>query len=97
MVLSVSGKVLTQLLLMWICNQLLKLNRPKQSGFMPKVNNWQYLSALPTGGASTRVLAGYAGSLCRSQESVHHKALWGLLQLHGILARTIGVLTGLYK
>lgn len=99
--LSVPGKVLAHLLLMRIRGQLLKLQRPEQSGFTPGKSTTDRILALRVLVERRRefrqgMLAAYV-DLKKAFDSVHREALWDLLRLRGIPARIIGLLTGLYS
>ena len=98
--LSVPGKVLAHLLLTRMRSQLLKLQRPEQSGFTPGKSTTDRILALRVLVERRRefrqgMLAAYV-DLKKAFDSVHREALWELLRLRGIPARIIGLLTGLY-
>ncbi|MEL6802745.1 MAG: reverse transcriptase domain-containing protein, partial [Bacteroidota bacterium] len=99
--LSVPGKVFAHLLLMRIRSQLLKLQRPEQSGFTPGKSTTDRILALRVLVERRRefrqgMLAAYV-DLKKAFDSVHREALWDLLRLRGIPARIIDLLTGLYS
>ena len=95
------GKVLAHLLLMRVRGQLLKLQRPEQSGFTPGKSKTDRILALRVLVERRRefrqgLLAAYV-DLKKAFDSVYREALWDLLRLRGIPARIIGLLTGLYS
>ncbi|KAG0725535.1 Alpha-N-acetylglucosaminidase [Chionoecetes opilio] len=99
--LSVPGKVLAHLLLMWIRNHLVKHQRPQQSGFTPGKSTTDRSLALRVLVERRHefrqgMLAAYV-DLKKAFDSVHRESLWDLLRLRGIPARTIGLMTGLYS
>ena len=99
--LSVPGKVLAHVLLTRIRSQLLKYQRPEQSGFTPGKSTVDRILAL-------RVLVErrleFRESLLaafvdfkKAFDSVHRETLWDILRVRGIPARMIGLMTGLYS
>ncbi|KAG0714105.1 LINE-1 retrotransposable element ORF2 protein [Chionoecetes opilio] len=99
--LSIPGKVLAHLLLTRIRSHLVKHQRPQQSGFTPGKSTTDRILALHVLMERRRefrqgMLAAYV-DLKKAFDSVHRESLWDLLRLRGILARTIGLITGLYS
>ena len=99
--LSVPGKVLAHLLLMRIRSQLLRYQRPEQSGFTPGKSTTDRILALRVL-VERRLefrqglLAAYV-DLKKAFDSVHRGTLWDILRVRGIPARIIGLMTGLYS
>ena len=99
--LSVPGKVLAHLLLMRVRSQLLKYQRPEQSGFTPGKSTTDRILALRVL-VERRLefrqglLAAYV-DLKKAFDSVHRETLWDLLRVRGIPARIIDLMTGLYS
>ena len=96
--LSVPGKVLAHLLLMWIRSHLLKFQRPEQSGFIPSRSTTDPTLVLVECQHEFRqgILTVYV-DLKKVFDSVHHEALWDPLRFCRISARIIGLPTGLYS
>ena len=99
--LSVPGKVLAHLLLMRIRSQLLKYQRPEQSGFTPGKSTTDRILALRVLVErrlefQQGLLAAYV-DLRKAFDSVHRETLWDILRVRGIPARIIDLLTGLYS
>merc|ERR1712035_186968 len=99
--LSVPGKVLAHVLLTRIRSQLLKYQRPKQSGFTPGKSTIDRILALRV--LMERrlefqqgLLAAYV-DLKKAFDSVHRGTLWDILHIRGIPARIIDLMTGLYS
>ena len=97
--LSVPGKVLAHLLLSRLRTHLLKHHRPEQSGFTPGKSTTDRIIVLRVlvehqPEFRQEVLAAYV-NLKKAFDSVHQETLWDLVQLRGIPARIIGLLTGL--
>merc|ERR1712035_27581 len=99
--LSVPGKVFAHLLLMRVRSQLLKYQRPEQSGFTPGKSTTDRILALRVL-VERRLefrqglLAAYVG-LKKAFDLVHHE-VWGRhLRLRVIPARIIDLMTGLYS
>ena len=99
--LSVPGKVLAHLLLTRMRSQLLKLQRPEQSGFTPGKSTTDRILALRVLVERRRefrqgFLAAYV-DLKKAFDSVHRESLWNVLRLRGVPAGIIGLITGLYS
>ena len=99
--LSVPGKVLAHVLLMRIRSQLLKYQRPEQSGFSPGKSTTDRILALRVLVErrlefQQRLLAVYV-DFKKAFDSVHRETLWEILRVRGIPARIIGLITGLYS
>ena len=99
--LSVPGKVLAHVLLTRIRSQLLKLQRPEQSGFTPgksTIDRILALRVLVERRLEFRqgLLAAYV-DLKKAFDSVHRGTLWDILRVRGIPARIIDLMTGLYS
>merc|ERR1712035_150031 len=99
--LSVPGKVLAHLLLMQIRAQLLKYQRPEQSGFTPGKSTIDRILALRV--LMERRLEFRQGLLAvyvdlkKAFDSVHRETLWDILHVRGIPARIIDLMAGLYS
>ena len=99
--LSVPGKVLAHLLLMRVRSQMLKCQRPEQSGFTPGKSTTDRILALRVLVErrlefQQGLLAAYV-DLKKAFDSVHRETLWDLLRLRGIPARIIDLMAGLYS
>ena len=93
--------MLAHLLLTRIRTNLLKHQRPDQSGFTPGKSTTDRILALCVLVERRRefrqgMLAAYV-DLKKAFDSVHRETLCDLLRLRGIPARIIGLLTGLYS
>lgn len=99
--LSVPGKVLAHVLLARIRSQLLKYQRPEQSGFTPGRSTIDRILALRV--LIERRLEFRQGLLAayvdfkKAFDSVHRETLWDVLRFRGIPAKIIGLMTGLYS
>ena len=95
------GKVLAHVLLTRIRSQLLKYQRPEQSGFTPGKSTIDRILALRV--LVERRLEFRQGLLAayvdfkKAFDSVHRGTLWEILRVRGIPARIIDLMTGLYS
>ena len=98
--LSVPGKVLAHVLLMRVRSQLLKYQRPEQSGFTPGKSTTDRILALRV--LAERRLEFQQGLLAayvdfkKAFDSVHRESLWDILRIRGIPAKIIDLMTGLH-
>ena len=94
------GKVLARILLDRVRDQLLKHQRPEQSGFTPKKSTVDRILALRVLTERLRefqcgLLAAYV-DLRKAFDSVNRDALWGILGLRRIPAKLVQLISALY-
>ena len=92
--------MLADLLLIWVCSHLLKHQRPEQSGFTSSKSTTDLILVLCVlvdhqCEFQQGILAAYVD--LKVFNSVLRETFWDPLRLHGIPARIIDLLTGLYS